>query len=78
MTIQINISEKELQHKISLAIHLLTYTKLLTSSDKLNYDNYLRNINYCQDRLNGSGHYGEIYSDLVHIESLLLEFISNN
>ena len=77
MTIQVNISEKELQQKIDVVRRLSVYCSLI-SNTIFDISYYVRNINYCQERLNDSGHYQEIYSDLQHIEKMLIEFLAKN
>jgi hypothetical protein len=73
MTIQINVSQKELNHKLQVCRKLASLRCLQVN--QFNFVKYLEKFTYLQNEINACGNFEEIYQDLQQIEIELLEQI---
>jgi hypothetical protein len=72
MTIQINVSQKDLNHKLQVCKKLSHYYSLCMPFD---FKKYIDKFNYLSEQINHNGNYEEIYQDLQQIERELLELM---
>lgn len=73
MTIQVDITEKDLIQKLVMCVSWLNHYDSAMYFDKIDTEKYYTKLSDLSKQIEASGHYQEIYDDLHHIEKMFVK-----